>query len=161
VSERESCYKFRKRLRFGGHSKDDGLQNFSSAACPIVLSAPNALPVVPDAGVAKTGRISAGGQRSEVGRRIDMMKVTTIMAMPPQNSTLCGRRIADQTASGGQDVEASRSASMHARTPERNPVAVAIPRFLSTVIELLFPWSATNTARALLDGQPMAAVLTY
>jgi hypothetical protein len=90
-----------------------------------------------------------------------MMNVTTIMAMPPQNSTLCGRRMADQTAFGGQDVEASRSASMHARTPERNPVAVAILRFLSTVIELSSAWNATNTARASLDGQPMAAVPTY
>jgi hypothetical protein len=146
---------------FSATPRTMGSQNFSSAACPIVLPAPNGLSVVPDAGVTKTGRISACGQRSEAGRRIDMMNVTTIMAMPPQNSTLCGRRMADQTASGGQDVEASRSASMHARTPERNPVAVAILRFLSTVIELSSAWNATNTARASLDGQPMAAVPTY
>jgi hypothetical protein len=160
VNERKSCYKFRKRLRFGGHFKDDGFARLFFRSLSNVLPAPNGLSVVPDAGVTKTGRISAGGQRSEAGRRIDMMNVTTIMAMPPQNSTLCGRRMADQTAPGGQDVEASRSASMHARTPERNPVAVAILRFLSTVIELLFPWSATNTARALPEGQPMAAVPT-
>jgi hypothetical protein len=72
--------------------------------------------------------------RSETVRRTDMINVTTIIAMPPQNSTWCGRRMTDQIAAGGQETVASRRASMQASTPERNPVAVAILRFLSGVI---------------------------
>jgi hypothetical protein len=88
-----------------------------------------------------------------------MRNMTKIIAMPPQNSTLCGRRMTDQIAAGGQETVASRNASMQASTPERNPVAVAILRFLSGVIWPLT--DPTKMARALLEGQPMAAVPTF
>ncbi len=78
--------------------------------------------------------MDADGYRSGERRFTEMMRVTTIIAMPPQSSSLCGRRMAAHTASGGQETVASRRASMQASIPERNPVAVAMRRFLSGVI---------------------------
>src|ERR1035438_6540850 len=61
--------------------------------------------------------------------------LTTISAIPAPNSSRCGLRRASQTASGGQKILASRSASRLASIPERKPAAVATRRFFSGVIE--------------------------
>jgi len=81
---------------------------------------------------AKPGSRSYGRWRAIVKRR-----VITISAMPPPSSRRCGCRRDAQTASGGQRSVASRRASRQARTPARNPAAVATRRVLSGVIGIV------------------------
>src|ERR1019366_7348056 len=88
--------------------------------------------------IACHGCINAHRHRSDAARRCsaEVTKLTTISAIPTPSLSRSGFRSPSHTASGGQKIRASLTASRQASTPERNIPAIAPRRFFSGVIEL-------------------------